>query len=620
MPGIPPKDRCWEHAFLILVFITLLLLLHPYRGLVHDSRLYTIQALSHLEPGLYGDDLFVRFGSQDDYTVFSPFFAKAISWLGLESAASLLTFVGIAAFLTASWLLARTLLPPLQVAAVMVLMVLVPSFYGPMRIFHVLEEFLTPRQFAAALTLLAVAAWLTGRRLVAVALAIGATLVHPIMAVMGLAVLPVYEWIAPRARTVAILTAIGTALAAAALAGWIPLSGWQFDDEWYAIVINRGYLSLFTWDNEDWGRAITVLSTLGCAGLSLRGIQQRLALASVVTATGLLLLALVGGDLLRIVLVVQAQPWRVLWFATVIALLLLPPLFVRIWKGNHLERSSALLLAAAWLTPLATLPLIAAPLAGLAAWYSRQALEARYTRPIHLGSWVVLSVAVLHAGGNALLTWNEGLIQVETLPPSIDRLLTFNQNGVFPAIAILGGLFVIRSCASRLIRAMVVLALASVALALLIPYSSTWQVRRFPPELHAAYESWRRLIPPKAEVLWTEVDDSWSDTGLNTWLLLERPSYLSGAHAPNALFSRAAAIEMNRRAESIWGLLPFTHPFRPKGRDVSNPPLPVAIEPVCRNTTARFIVTRAEVRDIEAVPAPDNVPPYLREYALYICP
>ena len=47
---------------------------HRYLGLFHDARLYTLQALARLHPALSAD-VFLRFGSQDRFTIFSPLYA-----------------------------------------------------------------------------------------------------------------------------------------------------------------------------------------------------------------------------------------------------------------------------------------------------------------------------------------------------------------------------------------------------------------------------------------------------------------------------------------------------------------------------------------------------------------
>ena len=58
-----------------LLITGLYLFLHPYQGLIHDARLYTLQALNHLHPDLYSNDVFLKYGSQDSYTLFTPVYA-----------------------------------------------------------------------------------------------------------------------------------------------------------------------------------------------------------------------------------------------------------------------------------------------------------------------------------------------------------------------------------------------------------------------------------------------------------------------------------------------------------------------------------------------------------------
>ena len=85
----------------------LFLSLFGYWGLVHDTRLYALQALAWLHPPLR-QDLYLRFGSQDDYTLFSAFFTPLIQVLGLEGAALTLCLLSLLALFTATaYLLTR---------------------------------------------------------------------------------------------------------------------------------------------------------------------------------------------------------------------------------------------------------------------------------------------------------------------------------------------------------------------------------------------------------------------------------------------------------------------------------------------------------------------------------
>src|SRR5689334_14300309 len=122
--------------------------LHPYAGVVHDASLYVLGALARLHPQSLSQDLFLKFGSQDQYTLFSPLFAAAIRLFDLEPAAALLTFIGQAGFFGCAFLLARRIMPPALALLAVGLLILMPSGYGAYRIFQYAENFLTARLLA----------------------------------------------------------------------------------------------------------------------------------------------------------------------------------------------------------------------------------------------------------------------------------------------------------------------------------------------------------------------------------------------------------------------------------------------------------------------------------------
>ena len=82
----PPNDNASQAiitrriglAGLACLIVAFWMIIHPYRGLEHDSVLYAVLALARLHPATFGHDLFVRYGTQDHFTVFSPLFAAAI--------------------------------------------------------------------------------------------------------------------------------------------------------------------------------------------------------------------------------------------------------------------------------------------------------------------------------------------------------------------------------------------------------------------------------------------------------------------------------------------------------------------------------------------------------------
>src|SRR5512139_683507 len=171
---------------LVALLLVLAMLLHDYHGLDHDSQLYSFQALAHLKPGLLGQDLYLRFGSQDNYTLFSPIYAGLISAAGLEPASALITIVSQIAFLCATGFLARQLMGRSLAWLGVAVMLAVPGVFGANGFWKVFEEFATPRLFCEALTVAALSAAVARRYAVAAGILAVAFLLHPLMALAGI--------------------------------------------------------------------------------------------------------------------------------------------------------------------------------------------------------------------------------------------------------------------------------------------------------------------------------------------------------------------------------------------------------------------------------------------------
>src|ERR1700733_14926957 len=101
--GTQSKFTALALAFLVA---TLWLLMRGYHGLTGDAQIYAFQALARLHPQL-ATDLYLQNTSQDQFTVFSPFYAACINLLGLENAARLLTLLFTVWLLGAAWSAAR---------------------------------------------------------------------------------------------------------------------------------------------------------------------------------------------------------------------------------------------------------------------------------------------------------------------------------------------------------------------------------------------------------------------------------------------------------------------------------------------------------------------------------
>src|SRR5690348_8133588 len=85
--------RAFVISSLILIAV-LWIATRPYHGIVEDARFYALEALRQLHPTAYADELYFRFGSQDQYTIFSRLYAPLAALLGIGWAALLLAILG----------------------------------------------------------------------------------------------------------------------------------------------------------------------------------------------------------------------------------------------------------------------------------------------------------------------------------------------------------------------------------------------------------------------------------------------------------------------------------------------------------------------------------------------
>lgn len=597
----------------MLVIVGMCLLVHPYAGLIHDSRLYTLQALNHLHPELFGNDVFLKYGSQDDYTVFSRLYAGVIALFDVEPAAKAITFTSVVALLLSFAKLARTLMPARLAWLAIGLFVIVPGFYGEGLVFAVIEEFVTPRMLAESLVLLSVITWLKEKRFIATTLLLAALLVHPIMAFPGMVLLFVLGWGLPHWRRLLALTLIGLVIASFALGGWIPIHPLQFDDAWRRVAHWAHHLLLSKWTISDWARVASIFVTLGFAVHLAPSPARRLALATLITCCLLLLLAWIGGDLLDIALVVQGQAWRCLWIATTLAVLLLPLVVARCWEGSALQRSSALLLIGSWVLQHQSLGLLFTALALIAILLSERSVPDRVARLAEPSAWMLLGAILVCI---ISVEWTDRIAKVAdgTYAASwFEALRLICDDRIAPAAVLICAWFLSGRIRS-LRQAGILTACAAVPTALVLgPAAHALEREYYPQEARDAFASWREVIPPGTDVLWAIRFIPESDP-VGAWLLLERPSYYSSVQYNSGLFSREAAMELIKRYNSIPRALPTEQPIPVVYRGD-------AIQtPVCADLPVKHVVAEVRIPDAALIPAPAQVGPPFDRLQLQICP
>lgn len=514
------------------------LLNHSYLGLFGDAHLYAFQALARIHPELLANDIFLRYGSQDQYTVFTPLYAWLIKVLGLSASASLLSFLSQLAFATTTWLLARQMAGKQMAWLCLGIVIAMPRIYGSGDVFKFAEDFLTARSLAEPLVLGAITAHLSGRRILAYVICTASLLFHPLMAAPGLALLLLLELSDAHLKWALAACAAGAA-ATVAIAHLLPFGPFALiDATWLRIIRHRsGYLFLDSW-KEYWSWVLVILGTVYVATrTSGPSLLKRVALrAFCVAGIGLGLAALSSLDS-PVELLLKAQPWRWLWLTNVLAGLMLPLLLRAMWQESTLGACCAILLLESWFMPdfancylIGTTTLI---------WVFRGRIDGKYI--IYVKAVCAIS-ATLFAGWLIAASWTalHTRFALHDEPLVLERARSLFALAA-PGFAVIYAAWQL-TCRKASWPAVVIIAMITAAsLFHQVPYAyRKWTEVQIADWMKREFAHWRTQIPQGAEVLW-------ANNSVTVWFMLERPGYMSIAQSAGVVFSRRTALEVDRR-------------------------------------------------------------------------
>ena len=535
---MPSREDLLRYIGWTAVVVAAFVLSRPYAGIKHDGVLYLAQALSRLHPEIFGGDVFFRWGSQDQYTLFTPAYAWLITQIGLNKANLILVLLSQGLFLAASYALVRALIQPGLRGFAMLFLVFGNGIYGAALVFRLAEPFVTPRPFVEAAALLAIALLTNGRRgWSLLLLAIGAAL-HPIVSLAGM----MYWWIHQmlRDRRWAWLLAAGIVPVIAGIAGIAPFAKLlqTFDEQWLALLLENNYnLFVTRWGLQDWTFLVFDLVALGL-GVRLSEGRLRAALTTAMaTAVVGLGVTFVGADLLRNVLLADVQAWRVLWLVHWMAVAALPLIAFRLWR----EGAPGRLITGLMIYGLVTRGLptsLAATVLAVALFCLRNRL--------------VLRVGIAHAVVAALMAgaftnWFNGASRehdsafFDAVNPIADFLLHSLSK---PFVLIVGGTAIAWFGLRRRnpgVAAMVAVGFFMIACSL---WDQRTPYRTYIESAEIGSHPFSRLVEPQEEVLW-------HGDLVAPWVMMLRRSYFSAAQQSGQMFNRETAIDLQKR----WRLL-----------------------------------------------------------------
>lgn len=297
-------------------------LAHPYLGFVHDARLYDLQVLNRVTGGRFDGDLFLAYGSQDSYSLFSWCMAPLARVMGVAPAFFTAYLLSVILLIYAEIRLVRQLIPERTVGNLALILLAVSGLaYGSECVFRTHEAFLTARLPAVGCSLLALALALERKWLGSLVFAVIAMAFHPLMAVGACAVVGgmlIFQRLSPNALNVLVVAVL------AAVAGFLfsPLPEkflTRMSLEWLETVRLRSrHCVLSGWTFMDWFRT--------AFGVSLLALRYPRATADQKRLLSLLLGAVAGGFLVnavaeagRYALLLQGQAYRVTWLLALVS-------------------------------------------------------------------------------------------------------------------------------------------------------------------------------------------------------------------------------------------------------------------------------------------------------------
>jgi hypothetical protein len=531
--------------FLCALAVLLWSLTHRFDVFARDGELYAMQALSRLEPAL-SHDVYLSDVSQDRFTLFSPLYAQLIRLFGIWNAGLVIFVLSTSCLFASAWYAVLRLCGREQAwLAVTTLAVIVP-YYGGYFIFHYAENFLTARSVAEAMVAFALALHISGRRTSGLIVATVALVVHPLMALPGIALLLFLNVPLRIAVAGAVAGTLSVVTLALVVSKGIVVARMftVMDRAWLNTVYERSqFLFLSAWRLVDWELHAHVFICLVLSSLVLTDLRcRRLCRAAILVGFTGLLIAWISGAIGPVAILLQGQAWRWFWVSGFICMLMLAPTALALWRDGGCGTLAAALLFGSWALPMPHSAIVAA--GSLIVWLIRGQLQGPTQALCRNGGLAAFFAMAVWALVDSLRgveipdTWSLSAIadQVHTI---------FGVKGT--ALFSFGAL-------SLSIRSASFKAIGTIGVCVLLVLSGIFGFDALSqrsavgtPRDILAFQRWIKAIPPTSTVQILPGQKS----SAFIWFTLRRASYLTVDQSSGVVFSSVTAREIVRRSKVL---------------------------------------------------------------------
>jgi hypothetical protein len=572
--------------YLALATLTILfwLLTHPYSGIWHDARLYTVQALNILYPDIYQEDLFFKYGSQASFTLFPRLHALLIEQIGIDLSALTLTIIGQVLFFTGIISLTRHFLTLGQIVLFLIIFTTLPTYNNP--ILNIFEVFVTSRTISAGLSLLFLTFFLKKRFLAAIVTLIIALLLHPLMP-LGVMAITLFLL---RPKVIITFIALGFVLVIICYVFAIPpinQLGLVIDNEWRDLVTQRApFLFVELWSDQDLNQFFLEI----CIILSARAYcsdKLRQTFNAVLIAASVCMLISLIGSWLSNALLIQLQTWRILLFVHIFSAIAFAWLISSAWNMNS-GKVVILLYFAIFLLINFTGVLPALALHVFWVYSLKRHLTTHHLAVI--GAYAILVQGVLWYIFNTAIDLE--IFTSNSTPDLLSIIRYLLHISPFFFTALLMALFLFTKYLQKIYSI-----LLSIGILLLAPTAILYFDQRNSNQIWdegnaEPYITLREMIPNTATVLCVEgVRDC--------WFKLRRKHYMSLAQSAGIVFSKETAHEAKRRADLLanTGYREEISSIHWYNNPSINPPekIKVAFDELCQDPALDYIVSKLPI-------------------------
>jgi hypothetical protein len=492
-----------------------------------------------------GRDIMFVYDGQFGFSLFRQVADGMITCFEPGTAAKTLAVLAAFAWLLGIRAFARQFASGATVWVAVIFSVLLPNNYGAPYPLGFAELIAVPRPFTEALVFASLAALATKRDGVSLLFIVAAALLHPIMAMVGMAV-----WASVRCmedKRWIWCCAIGGALLVGAGSVGLPLVDRLFtaiDPSLRGLHETRSpFLFPSHWPIESFPPLLVQATTLAIAASFEKGRHRTILAAILLIRLSGIAVTAIFGDWLSSLLMVQAQPWRMAWLMAAAAAMALGVVSVELWRRGQSGRLVLAFVVLCW--SLNTQFAVAGPAAILALCFHFGAsrFAPGLTPKLVPCTWIftVIMAAIWKV---RLLAYPWHFSMEAPAGHGNFELLIVRGYLVLPLCALAVYFAVAKPRISQLAQAGTAALLLVAVLALWdhrAPAQRTVEANQRPPEL-------MRLVNQR------QGDVYWIDGHVEAWVVLGRPQWATPLQGVPIIFSHALAAEWQRRMRILMDL------------------------------------------------------------------